>query len=99
MEGIDLKLLLFDVDGTLLRSAGAGRDSMNLSFKKVFDIENGFNGIKMMGRTDPSILKEALKNNRLVWEEARVDLFRNTYFQTLKKEIERPRNGRDSVRE
>ena len=94
MEGANLNLLLFDVDGTLLRSAGAGRDSMNLSFKKVFDIENGFDGIEMMGRTDPSILKEALKNNRLVWDEARVDLFRNTYFQTLEKEIERPRNGK-----
>jgi phosphoglycolate phosphatase-like HAD superfamily hydrolase len=93
-ENESVKLLLFDIDGTLIRSAGAGRDSMEKSFKKIYGIDDGFQNIHMMGRTDPSILKEALGNHDLEWREDEVTRFRDTYFQILEKEIEIPKEGK-----
>ncbi len=89
-----MKLLLFDIDGTLIRTAGAGKVSMERSFEKVFGIQNGFHDIHMMGRTDPSILKEALSGHHLEWDEKKVDQFRETYFRFLKSEIQKPRSGK-----
>lgn len=89
-----MKLLLFDIDGTLIRTAGAGKVSMERSFEQVFGIKNGFDNIQMMGRTDPSILMEALSGHRLEWDEKKVDLFREIYFDLLEDEIQIPRQGK-----
>ena len=59
------QLLLFDIDGTLIRSAGAGREAMNRAFRKTYGIQNGFENITMMGRTDPGILQDVLNQYRL----------------------------------
>ncbi|MBN2031106.1 HAD family hydrolase [bacterium] len=89
-----MKLLLFDIDGTLIRTAGAGKVSMERSFEDVFGIGNGFHNIHMMGRTDPSILMEALSSHHLGWDEEKADRFRETYFSILKNEIQIPRPGK-----
>ncbi len=89
-----MKLLLFDIDGTLIRTAGAGKVSMERSFEKVFGIKNGFHDIHMMGRTDPSILIEALSGHRLEWDKEKIDRFRETYFRFLENEIQKPRPGK-----
>jgi phosphoglycolate phosphatase-like HAD superfamily hydrolase len=82
--------LLFDIDGTLILSAGAGRRAMDRSFKKVFGIENAFRDVQMMGRTDPNILMEALTNFGLGWNEKKVRRFRESYFLFLEEELEAP---------
>jgi phosphoglycolate phosphatase-like HAD superfamily hydrolase len=89
-----LKLLLFDIDGTLIRSAGAGKQSMELAFEKVYGISNGFETIQMMGRTDPSIFREAITNHGLEWEVGALDQFQKFYFEILKREIQRSRPGK-----
>jgi phosphoglycolate phosphatase len=89
-----LKLLLFDIDGTLVRTAGAGRKSMERSFKKIYGIENGFENIYMMGRTDPSIFQEALDNHGVQWDEGQAEAFKKEYFDILRVEIEVPRPGK-----
>ncbi len=60
-----MKLILFDIDGTLIDSGGAGVRSLNLAFKKVFSIENAFKGISMAGKTDSQIIKECLQKHGL----------------------------------
>lgn len=89
-----MKLLLFDIDGTLIRTAGSGKRAMERSFEKVYGIEDGFHDIEMMGRTDPSILMEALKNHNLEWREEETEQFQKYYFQFLEEEIEVPRPGK-----
>jgi phosphoglycolate phosphatase len=89
-----LKLILFDIDGTLIRTAGAGRISMEYSFQKIYGIRNGFRDIQMMGRTDPSILREALANHDLEWDEVKAEAFKDVYFRILREEIEVPRPGK-----
>lgn len=89
-----MRLLLFDIDGTLVRSAGAGKRSMEIAFREVYGIGNGFRDIHMMGRTDPAILREALKNHGITPVEDETGRFRELYFRTLASEIERPREGK-----
>jgi len=57
------RLLLFDVDNTLLWSGGAGGRAMGLAFRDLFGIEDGFKGVEFSGRTDCYILAEALRQH------------------------------------
>ena len=54
------KLILFDIDGTLIDPGGVGRKSVTRAFYEVFSIEDAFSGIEMAGKTDIQIIKEAL---------------------------------------
>jgi phosphoglycolate phosphatase-like HAD superfamily hydrolase len=51
-----MKLILFDIDGTLIDSGGAGTRSLDLAFKELFSIDNAFEGISMAGKTDIQIM-------------------------------------------
>jgi len=84
------KVLFFDIDGTLLRSGGAGKRSMEKALIKIYGIENGFRGIEMMGRTDPSILRSVLTNHGLEWEENVIEKYKEAYFKFLRDEIDVP---------
>jgi len=55
------KIFLFDVDNTLLNSGGAGARAMNLAFRDLFGVENGFAGVEFTGRTDTAIVRDALR--------------------------------------
>ena len=57
------RLLLFDVDNTLLWSGGAGGKAMGLAFRDLFGIEDGFKRVEFSGRTDRYILAEALRQH------------------------------------
>jgi len=52
------KLVLFDVDGTLIRSRGAGVMAFGKTFETEFNIKVDTNRVKFSGRTDPSIVRE-----------------------------------------
>ena len=54
------RLLLFDIDGTLLLSGGAGTRALNRTFEEMFGVAGAFTGIAVAGRTDPLILGDAL---------------------------------------
>jgi phosphoglycolate phosphatase-like HAD superfamily hydrolase len=53
-----MKLFLFDIDGTLIQSGGAGKTSLAKSFRKTFDCEESVEGVFLDGKTDPVIIKE-----------------------------------------
>ena len=82
-----MKLLLFDIDGTLLHSGGAGKRAMVVAFEQVYGVADGFHDIRMSGKTDGAILREALDMQNLPWVGNQVDHFRKTYFQLLEQEI------------
>ena len=58
-----MKFILFDIDGTLIDSGGAGTKSLNLAFEELFSIQDGFKTITMAGKTDVQIIKEGLKKH------------------------------------
>jgi phosphoglycolate phosphatase-like HAD superfamily hydrolase len=55
-----VKLILFDIDGTLIDSGGAGVRSLNLAFQDLFSIPDAFSAIAMAGKTDTQIIREGL---------------------------------------
>ena len=57
------RLLLFDVDNTLLWSGGAGGRAMGRAFHDLFGIEDGFRDVEFSGRTDRWILASALRGH------------------------------------
>lgn len=65
------RLLLFDVDNTLLWSGGAGGRAMGLAFRDLFGIEDGFKRVEFSGRTDRYILAEALRQHGIGGDYAR----------------------------
>ena len=82
-----MRVVLFDIDGTLLHSGGAGRFSMIQTFEEIFGIKNGFNGISMAGKTDPLILKSAADKNKIKISSAQLEQFKTRYFQLLSVNI------------
>jgi phosphoglycolate phosphatase len=80
-------LLLFDIDGTLIRSAGAGKKAMERALEAVYGVKNGLRNIQMMGRTDPSIVDEVILQYHLVDSKEKRERFRNFYFELLEDEI------------
>jgi phosphoglycolate phosphatase len=81
-----MRLILFDIDGTLIDSGGAGTRSLNLAFEKVFSIENAFNGISMAGKTDTQIMKEALVKHGIS-TDGNLSAVIGTYLRHLREEI------------
>ncbi len=55
----DRRLYLFDIDGTLINSGGAGGRAMKRAFAALWGIDDGFTGIEFSGRTDRVILLDA----------------------------------------
>jgi phosphoglycolate phosphatase len=55
-----VKFILFDIDGTLIDSGGAGSRALNLAFEEMFSVKNAFHEVSMAGKTDVQILKEGL---------------------------------------
>jgi phosphoglycolate phosphatase-like HAD superfamily hydrolase len=58
-----VKLLLFDVDQTLISTGGAGIRALNRAFQKLYAVENAMEGILPHGKTDPGIIREILHSH------------------------------------
>lgn len=53
-----IRLVLFDIDGTLIRTGGAGVKAFAKVFATEFGAVDGFEQLKFGGRTDVSLLRE-----------------------------------------
>ncbi|MGA1191269.1 MAG: HAD family hydrolase [Bdellovibrionota bacterium] len=51
-------IVLFDIDGTLLRAQGAGEIAFQRAFEDVFNTESSWSKLTLHGRTDPDIIDE-----------------------------------------
>ena len=56
-----MKLLLFDIDQTLVNTGGAGLRALNRACQQLFQIEHAMDGISPHGKTDPAIVREILR--------------------------------------
>jgi len=80
-------LLLFDIDGTLIQTGGAGSRGMTRAFESVFQVPSAFRGILMPGRTDPRILADALARAGINASAAAIQRFRERYTLFLVEEL------------
>ncbi len=84
------KLILFDIDGTLITSGGAGVRSLNRAFYELLGIKGAFENITMAGKTDPQIMKEGLRLHGFPYENGNLSNMIDMYLHFLQDEIENP---------
>jgi phosphoglycolate phosphatase-like HAD superfamily hydrolase len=53
-----IRLVLFDVDGTLVHTGGAGKNAFARTFAAAFDAHDGVQKVNFGGRTDVSLARE-----------------------------------------
>jgi phosphoglycolate phosphatase-like HAD superfamily hydrolase len=58
-----MHLFLFDIDGTLLSSHGAGTRAMNAAFERCFRVPRAFDDVAMAGCTDPWIFRQGYERH------------------------------------
>jgi phosphoglycolate phosphatase-like HAD superfamily hydrolase len=74
-----MKLVLFDIDGTLITSRGAGRRAMRIAFERVFGTAGGIDRYDLRGRTDTRIVHDVMGAEG--WEPARVSERLDDFFE------------------
>ncbi len=87
-----MKLLLFDIDGTLVNTHGAGLRAMNRAFEFLYGHTSILDGIVLAGRTDVLILMDAFRKSGSEFSFADVDRFKRIYFEMLIEELETGQN-------
>jgi phosphoglycolate phosphatase-like HAD superfamily hydrolase len=80
-------LLLFDVDGTLLLTHGAGVRSMARAGRKVWGEHFSLDGIVVSGGLDPDLARQAARLEA-AFDEAEHVRFQELYAAELKAELE-----------
>lgn len=83
-------VLLFDIDGTLLLTGGAGGRAMSRAFEDVFGIPNAFDGLEMGGRTDAWLVTTAARAHGLTCSPDALSRFEAAYLAYLARELQRP---------
>ncbi len=81
-------ILLFDVDGTLILTGGAGRRSMERAFREVTGHADVFADFRFGGMTDPGIVRAGLERVGRAFDEAVVQSVFETYLSILPTEVE-----------
>ncbi len=85
-----MKIILFDIDGTLLRCDGAGKRSMRRACLEVFGTAGRMDEIDFQGRTDLFILGESLRSAGLAESKIaeKMPAFTERYAAHLTRELE-----------
>lgn len=83
-----MKLLLFDVDQTLISTGGAGIRALNRAFMKVLSIENAMDGVLPHGKTDPGIIREIFDSRRAFIPTGSADRVLEAYLAFLPDEVQ-----------
>jgi len=86
-----VKLVLFDIDGTLLLSDGAGRRAINRALREVFGT-SGPSDYFFDGKTDPQIVRELMRLAGHGDEhiDARMERLLERYLELLREELNDP---------
>ncbi len=58
-----VKCALFDLDGTLVSTGGAGAEALDRAIEQLYGIANAMRAIDPQGKTDPRIIREIFAQN------------------------------------
>lgn len=83
-----MKFILFDIDGTLIDSGGAGVKALNRAFEEIFSVCDAFRTISMAGKTDLQILTEGIKLHHVASSNGVVPEFFESYITHLRSTID-----------
>jgi len=85
-----VKLLLFDIDQTLINTGGAGLRALDRACLRLFGLDNAMRGISPHGKTDPAIVREIFRE-KLGSETpatAQIGSILDAYVSFLKDEVQ-----------
>jgi phosphoglycolate phosphatase len=91
------KLVLFDIDGTLVLTGGAGLRAMNRACEEMAARPDALDGIPVAGRTDRIILADVVARLGRSLDGALLAELRDRYIANLAEEIDRPGRGVKAV--
>ncbi len=83
-------LLLWDIDGTLLTSGGAGMRALRTPLRELHGIQASLDDIDYAGRTDRHILRQIFTRYDLPISEENFTRFLDHYVATLPAELANP---------
>jgi phosphoglycolate phosphatase-like HAD superfamily hydrolase len=82
------RLILFDIDGTLLHAGGVGRRAFSKAFFDLFQVEDAYEGTVARGRTDPGLIQEI--SERTLGRSlslSEYQMLRKSYVEAFRMEI------------
>jgi len=84
-----VKVLLFDIDQTLINTGGAGLRGLDRACLKLFGLQNAMEGISPHGKTDPAIVREILRRKLGSETPTNTDIasILDSYTSFLKEEV------------
>lgn len=83
-------LLLWDIDGTLITSGGAGLRALQTSFRRGFGLDGDFSDIEFGGRTDPWIMRAIFRKYGLAETPEHFARLFDGYVAALPAELANP---------
>jgi phosphoglycolate phosphatase-like HAD superfamily hydrolase len=92
-----MKLVLFDIDGTLVLTGGAGLRAMTRACDELLQHSDALDGVPVAGRTDWSILHDVLNRIGRDFDDDLFASLRARYLTYLAEEIEKPGRGVKAV--
>jgi phosphoglycolate phosphatase len=83
-----VKLLLFDLDGTLVLAGGAGRKALNRAIYNLYGVKQDVASYNLAGKTDLRNFAEAARGALGKWPRRReIDRVHDEYLQLLPKYV------------
>lgn len=83
----DRRLLLFDIDGTLITSGGAGEWALRDAMRSRFGVEEDLGGILLAGATDKKIAVAMLEKNGLEPSPENITALLDEYLSHLESRM------------
>jgi phosphoglycolate phosphatase-like HAD superfamily hydrolase len=80
---IFMHVLLFDIDGTLLNSGGAGQAAMEAAMRVEFGAARPVDGLRTAGRTDRAIAVDLFRIHGVALDDEALSRFYRTYLAQL----------------
>jgi phosphoglycolate phosphatase-like HAD superfamily hydrolase len=87
------KVILFDIDGTLILTGGAGMRALNRACEELTGFSDALAQVPVAGRTDRIILHDAMRKAGRDLDDQLLSALRSRYVQLLQEEIQFPGRG------
>src|SRR5690348_3321702 len=82
-----IRVVLFDIDGTLIHTGGAGVKAFARAFSEEFGLHDGSENLKFAGRTDVSLVREFFNLHHIDPTPEHFTRFFSVYLTFLEKMV------------